>query len=381
MKRSFTLVISCLLVATLSASAQNYTYWTEYFDDGATAITGTTANAATTPTPATIKTGEWITYYSFRAGSGCAAYNDPAVTSAKYIRILGTGATTPAGLSSNVNGPNAYIVTPTLSSGVNTVTWRNNSTSTSGAVSVYYSTNNGGNWTLAATVPTVATANCGELYSVTINNVAVNRIKFQNETTANQEIDNVTITSVTALPVTFSSSKAYIREAAIQVEWSVSTESNVRHYSIERSANGRDFSSVGIVESKGSSNTLTSYAWSDATPFNGANYYRVKALDKDGSSKFSGIMHVNISKGKVDLIVAPNPVKNNQLNLQFSDLTKGSYTLKVFNNTGQAVFTTQLSTQGGSLSRSLSLHGVRPGVYNLQVSGIDMLLNKKIVIE
>jgi hypothetical protein len=190
------------------------------------------------------------------------------------------------------------------------------------------------------------------------------------------------VANASALPVNFSAAKAYSKEKGIQVDWSIATESNIRHYAVERSANGRDFSSVGIVESKGNSSTTASYTWFDAVPFNGANYYRVRALDIDGSSKYTSIMQVNISKGKTDVVIAPNPVRNNQLNVLFSDLEKGTYTLKVFNNSGQVVFTTQVTTHGGSLSQSLTLpSSVRAGIYNLQVSGNETSINKRIAIE
>jgi hypothetical protein len=379
MKRKLHFLFSSLLLLSVSAGAQNYTYFTEYFDDGATAITGTTASAATTPTPATIKSGTWTTYYSFRAGSGCTP-QDPAVSSAKQLRLLGTGATTPSGLQSNSNGPYSYLITPTLSNGVNVVSWKNLSTSTSGATKIYTSIDNGTTWNFFQEVSTLSTS-CSD-YSVTINNAAVNKIKFQNESTANQELDNITITSVTALPVTFSGVKVFAKEKGVQVEWTIATESNIKAYLVERSVNGREFSSVANVASKGNSSVSIGYSFFDATPVAGTNFYRIKAIDNDGSVKYSSIVDVNISRTKSDVTVAPNPIRNNNMNVQLSDIAKGTYSLKVFNNVGQVVFTSHISTEGGSLTKSFKLPvTAKAGVYTLQVAGNDLNITKKIVIE
>lgn len=380
MKKISTFFISALLAMSFCASAQNYTYFTEYFDDGATAITGTTANAATTPTPATIKSGTWTTYYSFRAGSGCTP-NDPAVTSAKELRILGTSASTPAGLSTNANGPYAYLITPTLPYGVNQVSWKNLSTSTSGATSIYTSTNDGATWTLFQAVPTTAVA-C-DAYTVTINNAAVNKIKFQSETANNQDIDNITITSVNPiLPVTFSGISAALVNSSVRVNWEVSTEVNIANYIVERSSNGTGFIAVANTPVNANGVLGAKYTAFDNAPLNGMGYYRVKSVEKDGRISYTSIVRVNTARSQAEVSVAPNPVKSGQLNLQFSSLTKGSYTVNLFNNVGQLVFTSQLSADGGSVSKSFILPStVKSGVYNLQVTGSDVKLNKRVVVE
>jgi predicted ThiF/HesA family dinucleotide-utilizing enzyme len=190
------------------------------------------------------------------------------------------------------------------------------------------------------------------------------------------------VANAAALPVSFAGAKAYAKEKGVQVEWSIATESNISYYAVERSVNGKDFSSIGIVESKGNNSSLTSYSFFDATPIAGTNYYRIKALDKDGSFKYTAIMQVNISKGKADVIIAPNPVRNNDLNVQLSGFAKGNYTVRVLNNVGQVVFTAQVAAENGSISQTFRLPGnIRTGVYTLQVAGNDINLNKKIAIE
>ena len=51
---------------------------------------------------------------------------------------------------------------------------------------------------------------------------------------------------------------------------------------IEKSADGNTFNTLESITAKGNnSNLLTSYDYLDAYPFNGNNFYRIKAIEKD----------------------------------------------------------------------------------------------------
>jgi hypothetical protein len=187
---------------------------------------------------------------------------------------------------------------------------------------------------------------------------------------------------MTPLPVRFAGSSVSQVEASVKVSWQVATESNILRYDIERSIDGREFTTIGSQNSKGNNNTLVNYSWMDNSPAYGTNYYRIKAVDKDGSSTYTSTMKINTTRSKIDVIVAPNPIRNNEMNVQLSSLTKGSYTVRVINNMGQVVFNSKVATEGGSLSQAFRLPAtIKGGVYTLQVAGNDINLNKKIVIE
>ena len=381
MKRIFTIFSMAIFALAANNVKAQTTYFTEYFDDGATAITGTTASAATTPTTATIKTGEWTTYYSFRSGSGCAP-NDPiAASSPKTLRILSTGASSPTPLLSTNPGSNgiyAYLITPALNFGVNTISWKYFGTSTGAKIKIYTSTNGGTAWTLFGSEIVGAGTGCDN-YSVTINNSAVNKIKFQNEVNTNYDIDNITITSTsTIVPVNFTSAKASLKNNGIIVEWNIANEVNVANYTIERSANGASFTTAGTVIATGTSK----YSWFDAAPLSGNNFYRIKATDKDGSVKYTSILRVNTVTGSAAVNVAPNPVKGNKLTVQLSGVAKGNYTVSLYNNFGQQVYNKVITADGASTTQSLSLPAsIIKGAYNLQVINADVKLNKKVIID
>ncbi|MEO7767266.1 MAG: hypothetical protein ABIS01_07560, partial [Ferruginibacter sp.] len=77
--------------------------------------------------------------------------------------------------------------------------------------------------------------------------------------------------SLTVLPVSFSSVKAYHVNDKIKVEWQVQEEVNIIKYELEKSANGMDFTYLNTT----GINTTGTYSWIDPTPFTGKNFYRI----------------------------------------------------------------------------------------------------------
>ena len=94
-------------------------------------------------------------------------------------------------------------------------------------------------------------------------------------------------------------------------------------------------------------------------------------------------MKVTIAGGKPSLLVSPNPVRGNVVNLQLLNIAKGTYTVSVYNISGQKVFTDQIKSEGGSSSQTLHLpSAIKAGTYNLQLNnGTDVKLAKTIVIQ
>jgi hypothetical protein len=95
------------------------------------------------------------------------------------------------------------------------------------------------------------------------------------------------------------------------LSWNTSDEKFFSHFEIQKSRNLNEFSTIGTVDGNNLSNG--NYNFTDFNPdlFN-INYYRIRMIDKDGSSKFSKVMTLNFSKNDFYFSVE-NPVKNNEI--------------------------------------------------------------------
>lgn len=183
------------------------------------------------------------------------------------------------------------------------------------------------------------------------------------------------------LPVTFTNIAATLINRTVTITWKTQNEQSINHYEVEKSANGISFSSINTVIAQ---NTFAgSYSCIDVQPFIGSNYYRIKSIDKNGELKYTAIIKVNTdSKGKNEMTIYPNPVKNKMLNLQLSGVDTDEYNVKIINNGGQQVFTQNLGIVSGNKTITLSLpQNITAGMYRVVVKGNNNQIQQTVIVE
>jgi hypothetical protein len=185
------------------------------------------------------------------------------------------------------------------------------------------------------------------------------------------------------LPVTFTSVKAYQQGENIAVNWKVQNEEDMVKYEVEKSINGKDFTVVNTILVNGTNNGSGNYVWIDDNHVTGNNFYRIKAVNLDGSSKYTTVVRLMPSKAGASFMVYPNPVKGNTINLQFVDQTPGIYQVTLINLTGQVVYTNKLPVTSNSLLQPLNLGtSMLKGMYQLEIKSADNITQvKKIMIQ
>jgi len=99
----------------------------------------------------------------------------------------------------------------------------------------------------------------------------------------------------TILPVVFQSFAAVAKDGQAYLQWQTSLEENSRQFIVERSTDGINYSEIGSVAAAGTSHTLRTYSFTDATPAPGTNYYRVKEQDLDSKLTYSSIRALHFS--------------------------------------------------------------------------------------
>jgi hypothetical protein len=142
-----------------------------------------------------------------------------------------------------------------------------------------------------------------------------------------------------SLPIKLSSFTGRLNtETEATIAWSSSLEENSFKYEVQRSADGKNFVTVGTVTAAGTSLQTVKYSYNDALPGIGAFYYRLKMIDQDGKSELSKVVYVNSKKGNgVVTKIFPNPFTSEVqlIGATSADLTPGN--IKVFSVTGQLV--------------------------------------------
>ncbi|TDH26371.1 T9SS type A sorting domain-containing protein [Segetibacter sp. 3557_3] len=192
----------------------------------------------------------------------------------------------------------------------------------------------------------------------------------------------VMVTPNIALPVTFTSIKAYKTNNDIQVEWSVSNEINIAHYELEKSLDGQNFL-VATTQKPGNGSRTTNYRWTDFNASNGIHYYRVRAVEQSNRLKLTPVVKVNINDLKSGIAVYPNPIAGRALTIRFTNKPRGGYEVSLVNGSGQRIQTEKLQHDGRTAIYNLDLPATVPaGVYQLVItrgttsSAETIILNK-----
>lgn len=164
------------------------------------------------------------------------------------------------------------------------------------------------------------------------------------------------------LPVNFMGFNAKKVSNGIQLTWKVAGEENVDRYEVERSADGRNFASIGSV----SSTKSDTYNYFDANN-SSTVYYRIKNVDIDGKFKYSTIARLVNGKSEIVLKAFPQPVLS-QLTIQHP-IIKGASFVTVSTADGRIVKTVRPTF--GSMQTFVDMSNLQSGMYMVRFDDGD----------
>jgi hypothetical protein len=161
------------------------------------------------------------------------------------------------------------------------------------------------------------------------------------------------------LPLTLLTFTAINTGKEVAANWTTTNEINTKSFSVERSVDGRTFSSIASVAAK--STTLNNnYSFTDLNPLTGTSYYRLQMIDKDGKFTYSPTAKVS-RVGKMALKLNPNPVADKMV--VSHDAASLASVIKVLSADGKTI--TAVKVTNGALQTTLNAAFLKAGVYYL----------------
>jgi hypothetical protein len=163
----------------------------------------------------------------------------------------------------------------------------------------------------------------------------------------------------TPLPVTLIGFGAVRNARGVDVRWTTASENDNAGFEVQRSLDGRTFTTVSRVKGHGQSTQKQTYSILDAVPSHTlVSYYRLRQIDFNGTATYSNVVAV---KGEVKDEVFPNPVVS-QLTFRLSHESPSTYRIRT--TTGHAVM------QGNALNgvQTLDVSILPAGLYYLEMS-------------
>ncbi len=145
-------------------------------------------------------------------------------------------------------------------------------------------------------------------------------------------------------------------------------------YSIERSATGTGFVSIGSI----TGTTSTSYTYTDISPIqNAKNYYRIKQTNAQGAIAYSDIRIVKYTKEtKVEVYPIPSSAV---LNITMSDnLLNQAIIISLYSTTGQLVLSKNIAKASGT--EQINVSTLSNGTYQLVLTQRNQTISKQAIV-
>ena len=189
--------------------------------------------------------------------------------------------------------------------------------------------------------------------------------------------DQFAVTTSATLPVSLLTYDVTLADKKANVSWSTATEINNKYFTIERSADGRNFNAIGTVNGAGNSTSVQAYSFIDAFPFLGTSYYRLAQTNFDDHKEYMGIKRIenaSIKSFEVKIVSA----YNNTLVLLINSAVPGVYQLQVYDMTGRKWKNELFSISSGSVRKEINLN---KGIYIWEIKNEkdESVLQKVIV--
>ncbi len=150
-------------------------------------------------------------------------------------------------------------------------------------------------------------------------------------------------------------------DKSVSVKWAVEAEDEVGSYAVEKSFDGSNFNEIARLN-KGQFYTFIDHKATDAV-----NYYRIKAVENDGSILYSSRVSVEAVPSKRTIMVSPNPVEGKLIRIIFSNQPAGRYTLRLINTAGELVLSSELGITSYLQTHQLPVKQLAAGQYLLEV--------------
>jgi hypothetical protein len=189
----------------------------------------------------------------------------------------------------------------------------------------------------------------------------------------NYKTPNLPINVQLPLPVELKSFTAQLRNGQVNLNWVTASERNNQGFEVQRSQDGREFSTVLFKKGNGTTSARSTYDAVDARPLAGLSYYRLKQIDNDGKFSYSPVVTVK-NAGLTEASFYPNPTSGKLTVALPQATTAEGLRVRIADLTGRVLREQTLPVTG-----ELDLTSLPAGTYVVTVGTGDQQVTRKVV--
>jgi pimeloyl-ACP methyl ester carboxylesterase len=138
-----------------------------------------------------------------------------------------------------------------------------------------------------------------------------------------------------ALPVEWKSFLISKQNQSVALEWILSQQESVAEYQVEKSKDARAWKLISTIPPITGRNDIR-YEYVDASPGTGKSFYRIIAIDANGTRSYSVVRDINMNDKYDRLSIYPNPFIQNVL-INLPGLPDGPITVTLADNSGKLI--------------------------------------------
>lgn len=180
------------------------------------------------------------------------------------------------------------------------------------------------------------------------------------------------------LPVLLKNFSGNLVNGNVNLYWSILDGTTLANIIVERSYDSRSFNEIITIPAKNISTEIkyTTTDYKVAAP-DGRLYYRLKLVNKDGTYKYSSTLLIHIVQNSNDVLLMPNPVKEN-FQLIFIAQNKMRSDFIILNSLGQVVekFNYQIEIGNNSIT-VIPSKNLASGLYIVQFALDNHIITKR----
>ena len=177
--------------------------------------------------------------------------------------------------------------------------------------------------------------------------------------------------SLLIIPVSLVDFRAVKNKNQATLYWNTVSENNNKGFYIERSTDGIQFKTLGLVASKafnGNSNINLDYQYTDAQTLPATNYYRLKQVDADGKYTYSKTLLVRFDKqGSIYINnIYPQPASS-ELHVSVESGISTKAVLSVTDVNGKMISRSAINVSAGNNIYDVDISSFSKGIYFIKI--------------
>lgn len=183
------------------------------------------------------------------------------------------------------------------------------------------------------------------------------------------------------LPITFAEFNASkTNNSKVLLEWKYFTDESVARFEVQRMVSGGSFETIRSIAKTVNVAQQQKHSFTDEAPYDGKNFYRIKALQQDGRELFTDIKTVDINaSNKLQLVnTYPNPA-NASFHIALVSPAAHIADIKVFNTSGVQVLQRRNILKAGSNNIALDIKELPSGVYFVVINAGSETIRTRLV--